>query len=327
MVKRKHNSFDFKDAQEQLVELISSFSQPSSEVDIRDQVLKIIPAFHQLRVFGINVIPDGGKLAARTRILYYFQRYPEIVIDSDELLVVSGITDYQRRIRELRVEFGWPILSGKTVQSMIADERWPDLQSDIESIKPDQYFFLKSGQDKEAAFRWNESNEIRRLTIGVKDKLLEYFRRNVGRSITGEELSYLASGKKEWARRTRELRTEEGWPIKTRNTGRPELPVGVYVLEEDKQAEPHDRKIDDSIRVSVLERDNYSCRKCGWNGGLRKAEDPRQFLELHHLNYHASKGDNSVDNLVTICNVHHDYIHRFHLNKDAVLEWIGISKL
>ena len=77
--------------------------------------------------------------------------------------------------------------------------------------------------------------------------------------LPAKELSYLANGRTEWARRVRELRTEEGWPIVTKNAGRGDLPVGVYVLEEDRQAYEHDRKIPDDIRVAVLTRDNFSC--------------------------------------------------------------------
>ncbi len=55
------------------------------------------------------------------------------------------------------------------------------------------------------------------------------------------------------------MRTEEGWPIVTKNTGRDDLPVGVYVLEEDRQAYVHDRKIPDPVRVAVLTRDHFRC--------------------------------------------------------------------
>lgn len=316
--------FDLNNAKKELIRLISDFSDPArSSNDIRTRVLALIPAFHLLRRIGINIIPEGDKSAARSRILLYFQKYPETILDSEELLVVSGITDYQRRIRELRTQFGWPVLSGTTVRSMVAEGEWDNTSADVSAIRPDQYFFLSSGQDRDAALRWNFSNEIRRKSISVKDKLLEYFRRNIGRNITGEELAYLAKDAKEWARRVRELRTEEGWPIKTRNTGRPELPVGVYVLEEDKQAEQHDRKIDDVVRVKVLERDHFSCRKCGWSPADRKPGDPRQFLELHHLEYHVEKGGNAAENLIAICNVHHDYIHKKHMDKRQVLDWVG----
>ncbi|MBO9620732.1 MAG: HNH endonuclease [Niabella sp.] len=322
--KKKQLTFDPSEAKENLTKLIENFTALTlaEEYDIRRHVLTLIPAFHILRRFGINIIPDGEKMASRDRILVYFQRYPETVIDSEELLVVSGITDYQRRIRELRTEFGWPVLSGKTVALMVEAGEWDGPEAEVAQMKADQYFFLSSGQDREAAFRWNLSNEIRRKNISVKDKLLEYFRKNTGRNITGEELSYLAKDAKEWARRVRELRTEEGWPIKTRNTGMPELPVGVYMLEEDKQAEQHDRKIDDITRMKVLERDQYRCRKCGWSTAKRRPEDPRQFLELHHLDYHVERGGNTEENLVTVCNIDHDHIHRMKMNKAEVLKWL-----
>ena len=62
------------------------------------------------------------------------------------------------------------------------------------------------------------------------------------RERTGEGLGELYR-EKEWARRVRELRTEEGWPIVTRNSGRDDLAIGVYVLEEDRQTYEHDRSI------------------------------------------------------------------------------------
>jgi len=328
MARKKPSAFDLLQTKEELASLLNNFSElvASGTADVRAQVLELIPAFYLLRRLGTNILPEGDSIGARGRILIYLQRYPEKVIDSDELLVISGITDYQRRIRELRSEMGWPVLGGNTIRTMLKEGEWDNAVTDVSSIKPEQYVFLTSGQDKEAAYRWKLSNQIRRKNVSIKDKLIEYFRENIGRRVTGEELSYLAKGATEWARRVRELRTEEGWPIKTRNTGNPELPVGVYVLEEDKQAEQHDRKIDDVTRVEVLKRDNFSCRKCGWNISMFRPEDPRRLLELHHLDYHADKGHNSVENLITICNVHHDHIHKHNMKKDDVLQWIQIPQ-
>ena len=128
--------------------------------------------------------------------------------------------------------------------------------------------------------------------------------------MTGEELSFLAGDTKEWARRVRELRTEDGWPIATKNTGRNDLPVGVYVLEEDRQAYEHDRIIPDPIRVAVLERDGFKCTCCGWSRDKLNRDDPRKMLELHHKQQHKDGGENTVENLITLCNVCHDAIHR-----------------
>ena|GEM_PF-4707183 len=43
----------------------------------------------------------------------------------------------------------------------------------------------------DAAHRWRIANEIRKKKLGVRDKILEYMRRNVGKHITGEELRYI----------------------------------------------------------------------------------------------------------------------------------------
>jgi predicted restriction endonuclease len=169
---------------------------------------------------------------------------------------------------------------------------------------------MRVEQDLEAAHRWNTLNQIRKSKLSVTDKILEYFRKNVGKEITGEELKYLAKDKSEWARRSRELRTEQGWPVVTKSSGREDLPIGVYVLEEDRQTYEHDRAIPDAVRVAVLERDGFKCVECGWNRSMLSPDDPRKMLELHHKQHHKDKGANTVENLVTLCNVHHDEQHR-----------------
>jgi hypothetical protein len=316
---------DILQARNELTKIIDNFIELSAENDLRIQVKALIPAFNILKKIGKSTIDSDGKIAGRERILAYFIRYTMTILDSQELLVVSGITDYQRRIRELRVQFGWPILGGTTAKEMFIEGDWSTTLVDVSKMKPREYIMLDSGQDKEAARRWRTSNSLRKQKIAVKDKLLILFRENIGRQITGEELSYLANGNREWTRRVRELRTEDGWPIKTKNTGRPDLSVGMYLLEDDRRAEVHDRKIDDVTRVKVLERDHSACRKCGWNYSQRQPGDPRQFLELHHLDYHADKGANTFENLITICNVHHDEIHRKHMTKKDVLQWLSLK--
>ena len=229
-------------------------------------------------------------------------------------MIVSGISAWARRVRELRVQFGWWIYSGVTFKQMAQNpddaESFEKIGIDPAKIKPDQYVLMSTVQDRDAALRWNLLNDIRKEKIAVKDKIIKYFRNNVGVQVTGEELSYLAKGRTEWARRVRELRTEEGWPIVTKNAGRGDLPVGVYVLEEDRQAYEHDRKIPDDIRVAVLTRDHFSCVECGWNRAMLSREDPRHMLELHHKKHHKDGGENTAENLETLCNVCHDKKHR-----------------
>lgn len=306
---------DFTEALGELEKLLRKFEGKLSDTDLRPKVIALIPAVHALRDIGSSLIDRGDAFAARDRILFYFQKYSRTLIAGDELMVVSGIDDWARRVRELRVEFGWWIFSGVTFQQLLADdpsqatELGAMLGTDPGSIKPDQYVLVREEQDREAAHRWNVLNSIRRKDMAVKDKLLEYFRENVGRPVTGEELRYLAKNRSEWARRSRELRTQEGWPIVTRQQGRADLPIGSYVLEEDRQAYEHDRTIPDSARVEVLERDGFACRVCGWTRAQANKDDPRRLLELHHIEEHVKGGSNKPENLITLCNVHHDDFH------------------
>jgi hypothetical protein len=157
--------------------------------------------------------------------------------------------------------------------------------------------------------RWKIANDIRRKKTSVQAKVLDFLRGNVGHPVTGEELRYVADNKTEWARRVRELRTEQGWPILTRNTGRPDLQMGAYLLEEDRQSPAHDRKIPDPVRREALVRDNYTCQKCRWTHKQWNPSDPRH-LELHHKEQHAKGGENTKENLLTLCTVCHDEIHK-----------------
>jgi hypothetical protein len=312
------------EAVDRIKALLDNFLEKLDDADLRDQVRSLVPVFESLRGLGKGLIPSDLASSARDRILVYLRRYPLQVIEGDELLVVAGIGEWARRLRELRVQFGWSICSGVTFKDMAEDE--PEvaaglaeiLGTDPRRLKPDQYVLVNAAEDREAAHRWNLLNTIRKKKgLGVKARLIEYMRANVGSAVSIEELRYLANDKSEWARRMRELRTEDGWPIYTRMQGRTDLPVGTYVLDEDKQAPEHDRRIPDDVRIEVLTRDNFACRVCGWTRAQLDPADPRKFLELHHRTAHADKGENSVDNLVTLCNVHHDQVHAGRLTLDS----------
>ena len=316
MTRRSRPNDQPEELRQSLVELLTNFAAALKTNNLRAKVLALVPAFHKLRDLGSSFIPKTEAPSARDRIIAYLKRFPRVVIVGDELMVVSGIGEWARRVRELRVQFGWWIYSGVTFAD-IAEDQPEDaanltamLGVDATTIRPDQYVLMRVDQDLQAAHRWNVLIEVRKKKASVKDKIIEYFRKNVGSEITGEELKYLAKDQKEWARRVRELRTEEGWPIVTRNSGRDDLAVGVYVLEEDRQAPPHDRAIPDLVRVAVLQRDGFRCVECGWHRGMLSPGDPRKMLELHHKKHHKDKGENSIDNLVTLCNVHHDEMHR-----------------
>ena len=292
-----------------LIALLNQYKPVLEGDNLRSRVQGLIPVVHGIRDLGASLIKSKTAKAARKRILAYFVANPQMVIKGDELMIVSGINEWPRRIRELRGEHGWQILSGETAKEMADEGDELPQNIDINGMRDDDYILLSTDQDVMAVQRWKTANRIRRKSGSVRDKILEFLRENVGTPVSGEDLRYVAGNKTEWARRTRELRTEFGWPIATKSTGRPDLPVGRYVLELDRQSKPHDRKIPDPERRRALQRDGYSCVNCGWNYGVWNKADPR-ILELHHKKHHARGGSNLADNLMTLCNVCHDDLHR-----------------
>lgn len=294
-------------------ERLAEFGQLDSDVPLRTRAASLAPIAHAVRDIGSSLLP--GFNSGRKRILEYFKLHPRQVIKGDELFVVAGIDDWARRLRELRVEKGWPIYSGVTFGHL--REHDPELLVGIEtqigldtsSLGPERYVLVDDAPDENAAKHWKLLKTLRGSDLTVQDRILELLRKNIGQPISGEQLRYVAGDASEWARRVRELRTEEGWPVLTKMQGRPEIPVGSYVLAEDKQSPAHDRKISDSVRIAVLQRDSFKCRHCGWSRADLQPDDPRKFLELHHVHEHAHGGLNTIENLVTLCNVHHDAVH------------------
>lgn len=223
-----------------------------------------------------------------------------MIIDGEELAVVSGISEYARRVRELRTEKGYRIASGAS----------NDSDSGL-NLKLDQYLLLAPEPDLDSARRWLIANRIRRENGSIQSRLLAFFKANVGKVVTTEELSYVAktNGGDSFTRRIRELRTEQGYAIATMFTGRPDLAMGEYImLSTDRIAQEHDRHIPMDIQREVYERDNNTCRLDGWNMTKWSKEDPR-ILELHHLKAHVEGGGNIATNLIVLCNRCHDDIH------------------
>lgn len=305
---RRSQKDDPEGLRRKLVDLLQRFEHHLKSSNLRTQIKELVPAHHHLRDLGSSLIDEPDTESGRDRILAYFKKYAGEVLAGAELMVVAGIDDYPRRIRELRVQFGWPILSGVTVSEMrkSGDEEAVALPA----MKPDDYLLSQAAQDRDAAHRWQLANQIRRDKASVQDKILKYLLENVGKEVTGEELRYVAGNKSEWARRVRELRTEEGWRITTKTTGRPSLPVGVYVLETADQAPPQDRHIPDPVRYAVMQRDKYSCVDCSWDSRKDWTPSAPRHLELHHKTPHVQGGKNTAENLITLCNICHDERHR-----------------
>ena len=277
---------------------LSSYKIKHSGLDWRQKVLLLVEINKGIKILGITSNPNSAKLAARERLKLYLTRYAGTIIKSQELEVVSGISEYARRVRELRVQEGFKILTG--------------ISNDPEfgiSLKPNEYILIDRNPDITAANRWYIANRIRKETEGgSQGRILRYLLKNVGQVVTSEEIAYVARAK-EFGRRVRELRTEQGFPIATMFTGRPDLKMSEYVLESsDRVAEPHDRKIPFEIQKAVYERAVNKCENCGWCHERWLKSDPR-ILEIHHIKKHVEGGKNTMENLVVLCSKCHDEIH------------------
>jgi hypothetical protein len=274
--------------------------------DLRAEVRRLattLETFRELAKGRLAALTEAT--AARNRILAYFRLFPGEIIEGRELQVVGGIQEFARRIRELRVQFGYNIATGYSR---------PDL-------KPDQYVLESSEADAEAAEKWRVANTIRRQGGSARGRILHLLQELVGRPVTGEQIAYVAKVRED-GRRVRELRREFGARVVTKHTGRPDLPTGVYLLESLDRLPAHDRRIPDPIYDSVLERDQYRCRRCGWSLQYRSSPGRRQFLEVHHIEHHQHGGQNNPENLVTLCNVHHDEVHKKNLSGQPFIAWL-----
>src|SRR5205809_3718270 len=215
----------------QLQELLASLttSPPVNPQELRAEVKRLGELLQGTRDLSKLILkPIISGTAARDRIRAYLKLLPGEVIEGIELQVVGGIQEFARRVRELRVEYGYNISTGYS----------------REDLRPDQYVLESAEPESDAAEKWRTANRIRRQGGSARDRVLALLRAYIGRPVTGEQIAYVARIR-EAPRRIRELRRELGWRVVTRQSGRPDLPPGVYVLETEDQLPPHDRGIPD----------------------------------------------------------------------------------
>ena len=98
--------------------------------------------------------------------------------------------------------------------------------------------------------------------VGARAKLRSHFLANIGRVMDSEELRAVAGNQSEWARRIRELRTQEGFQILT-NNDRSNLKSGQYLLESPIPCPSFERAISKETRAFVLDRNGFTCQMCG----------------------------------------------------------------
>ena len=139
--------------------------------------------------------------------------------------------------------------------------------------------------------------------MGARDRLREYFLKHIGRVMGSEELRQV--GKiTEWARRVRELRTEEGYQILTHND-RDDLKPGEYLLLNPQPEPAFERTISKETRALVLDRNGFTCQMCGAVAGEPHPYDSKRRTRLHigHIVDKSLGGSDDPSNLRSICSV------------------------
>ena len=140
--------------------------------------------------------------------------------------------------------------------------------------------------------------------LGARSKLRSYFLENIGRVMSSHELSEASGGTSEWARRVRELRTEEGYQILTHND-RSDLKPGQYLLVDPKPTPAFERSISKELRAFVLDRNGFTCQMCGAVAGEPHPYDEgrKTRLQIGHIIDKSMGGKDEAGNLRAVCSV------------------------
>ena len=137
---------------------------------------------------------------------------------------------------------------------------------------------------------------------GAKTRIREFLLANTGRIVSSEEIRD-AAGVSEWARRVRELREDEHWPIVT-HIDDASLRPGQYLLTEvpAESAVRFARGISAKLRAKVLDRNGFTCQMCGLTPGEIDPFTKRKVrLHLGHIKDKNLGGRDELSNLRALC--------------------------
>lgn len=139
--------------------------------------------------------------------------------------------------------------------------------------------------------------------ISAKERIRRFLLANIGKVITSEQIRE-AAGISEWARRVRELRNEEHWPINSHHDD-VSLKPGEYML---IAAPPEQRDVDFERGISgrlksvVFDRNGFTCQSCGLTPGEIDPDTRRKVrLQVGHIVDKSLGGKDELSNLRTLC--------------------------
>jgi 5-methylcytosine-specific restriction endonuclease McrA/biotin operon repressor len=264
-----------------------------NELRRREEIDELVAELRavQVALFGRPKRAARGA-GAKSKILAYLLARTGQVVSGEELAEVSGIQEWPRRVRELRVEGGYAITE----------------------IGANSYRLESDQPNLDRASAWKTANVIRRRKGSAIERIAAFLEARVGKIVNREQIDYVARIA-EGSRRVRELRDEHGWPIDS-HIDEPELEPGEYRLtsiDPVDRRDPLQRLYPESVRQAVFEHDEYRCRICGRDRSKAEASgDTRFYLEVHHkiavadeLEALPESERNKLDNLITLCHTDH----------------------
>lgn len=138
-----------------------------------------------------------------------------------------------------------------------------------------------------------------------KERIRQFLLAHIGTVVSSVQIKdSIGADVSEWARRVRELRDEEGWPILTHNDSA-KLKPGQYLLKRlppAKRAVAFSRGISAKLRAEVLDRNGFTCQMCGLTpGDIDPATNRKVRLHVGHIKDKSLGGIDELSNLRALC--------------------------
>jgi len=139
---------------------------------------------------------------------------------------------------------------------------------------------------------------------GSKERIRRFLLAHVGEVVTALQIrDAIGTEVSEWARRLRELREDEHWPIITHNDSA-ELKPGQYMLKDfpPEKKVTFRRNISAKLRAEVLDRNGFTCQMCGLCPGEIDPDTGRKVrLHIGHIKDKNLGGKDELSNLRALC--------------------------
>ena len=233
MARRTQTIVDQDVLRRRLIELLTDLPERLQHGSVGDQVGELVQIHHHLRDLGASI---GAALApedagsGRARIIAYLREQVGRIVHTDELMIVAAIGDYPRRVRELRAELGWPIISGMAVRDLrLLGAHGETPGSPPTTMAPEEYLLLEDRQDRAAPERWRVCGEMRESKSASALLVRRYFEAFPGQRVTAEELRYLVGNRSDWTGAITEL-VVGGLNVKGADLAGGGVPAGIFIF-------------------------------------------------------------------------------------------------